>query len=109
MAANGVMRVNDRWRQKIKVGLLIDRLQKHVHGEVELSTTQIAAAKILLSKVAPDLQQTSAEHVHRHTIAVRHIEIAPVSVTHQPAPAILEADYTLVAAEVPTNNIEGGG
>lgn len=39
----------------------MDRLQKHVEGTLELSATQINAAKILLSKVIPDLNRTTHE------------------------------------------------
>jgi len=45
-------------RQKIKTGNIINRLNKHIEGEVEMSSTQIAAAKTLLAKVLPDLQAT---------------------------------------------------
>ena len=44
------------WRERIKVGEIMNRLNRHVYGKVEMSTTQIAAAKLLLSKVAPDLR-----------------------------------------------------
>ena len=42
-------------RQKIKVGLLVKRLQDHTHGIVEMSQTQVRAAEILLRKAIPDL------------------------------------------------------
>ena len=35
--------------------MIINRLHDHVGGSLELSATQIAAAKILLSKTLPDL------------------------------------------------------
>jgi hypothetical protein len=43
-------------REKIRVSQLINRLIKHVNGELELSRTQIRAAEILLKKTLPDLQ-----------------------------------------------------
>ena len=45
-------------REKIQVSHIIRRLSKHVEGEVEMTTSQISAAKILLGKVLPDLQAT---------------------------------------------------
>ena len=53
--------LSDTWRERIRVGVIMQRLEAHVMGEldeekkaVELSPTQIAAAKLLLSKVIPD-------------------------------------------------------
>jgi len=43
-------------RERIQVGQILERLHKHLIGEVELSSTQLQAAKILLSKALPDLQ-----------------------------------------------------
>lgn len=44
------------WRNKNKIGNLMSRLQKHGDGEVEMTATQISAAKLYLSKTLPDLQ-----------------------------------------------------
>ena len=46
----------DTTRAKIQASQLINRLQNHVDGNVELSATQIRAAEILLKKSLPDLQ-----------------------------------------------------
>ncbi len=43
-------------RERIQTGMIITRLQKHMNGELEMSGTQIQAARILLSKALPDLQ-----------------------------------------------------
>ena len=50
--------LTEKWRERIKTGVLIDRLVKHASGELELSTTQIQAARILLNKTLPDLRAT---------------------------------------------------
>src|SRR5690348_11307027 len=46
----------EAWRERIQTSMLINRLQNHVKGDVELSTTQVTAALGLLKKTAPDLQ-----------------------------------------------------
>lgn len=38
--------------------MLINRLERHVEGKVELSPSQVTAALGLLKKTAPDLQNT---------------------------------------------------
>jgi hypothetical protein len=43
-------------RQKIKVSQLLNRLNSHAEGELELSPTQLRAIEILLKKSLPDLQ-----------------------------------------------------
>lgn len=46
---------DDNTREKIRTAQLINRLQKHVDGDVELSQSQIRAIEILLKKSLPDL------------------------------------------------------
>lgn len=53
-------RHQDDVRAKIGASQIVNRLQNHIDGKVELSATQIAAAKILLGKSLPDL--SSIEH-----------------------------------------------
>jgi len=52
--------LDDSWRERISASMLANRLSQHVNGEVEMSATQIQAAKILLAKVIPDLK--AVEH-----------------------------------------------
>jgi hypothetical protein len=40
----------DSVREKIKVGMIIDRLEKCAAGEIELTATQVQSARILLDK-----------------------------------------------------------
>lgn len=49
-------RHSDMVRQKIQAGVLIDRLQKHVNGDVEMTGTQVNAALGLLDRSLPKLQ-----------------------------------------------------
>jgi hypothetical protein len=46
--------------QKIQVSQLVNRLQSHALGEIEMTKTQIVAAKILLGKRLAD--QKAVEH-----------------------------------------------
>lgn len=41
---------------RIQTSQLLNRLQKHVLGKVELSPTQVRAAEVLLKKTVPDLK-----------------------------------------------------
>jgi hypothetical protein len=50
------IRHDDETRLKIQVSQLINRLQDHVLGQVDLTPSQIQAAQILLKKALPDLQ-----------------------------------------------------
>jgi hypothetical protein len=47
--------LDERWRERIRTSMLINRLQDHVFNDTEMSQTQIRAVEILLKKVAPDL------------------------------------------------------
>lgn len=48
-------------RAKIRTSMLINRLQNHVAGKLEMSKTQIQAAGILLRKTLPDMVATTIE------------------------------------------------
>ena len=48
----------ERQRANIKTGVLVKRLRDHAVGEIEMSSTQIQAARILLNKTLPDLRAT---------------------------------------------------
>ena len=47
----------EEFRQKVQVGVLADRLNKHALGEIEMTQTQISAAKILIDKAVSNAPQ----------------------------------------------------
>ena len=57
---------NQKTRDKIQASQIINRLTDHVLGTVEMSSTQVSAASILLKKTLPDLQAID------HTGTVEH-------------------------------------
>lgn len=50
--------LSDDWKDGIRVSAIMNRLSSHVNGKVEMSPTQINAAKIILGKLVPDLGRT---------------------------------------------------
>ena len=46
----------EHWRKKIQTGAILHRLNSHTLGELEMTQSQIAAARILLNKTMPDLK-----------------------------------------------------
>lgn len=52
---------SEQVRAKIQASVIIDRLQKHVSGELEMTASQIAAANALLDRSVPKLSQV--QHV----------------------------------------------
>jgi hypothetical protein len=63
--------LSDEWKGKIRAGVIMQRLLGHVQGEVELSSTQVAAAKILLGKIVPDVNRT--EHTGKDGAAIETV------------------------------------
>ena len=61
----GMMRRShqDDVRAKIGVSQIINRLQKHVDGEIELTTSQVQAAKLLLDKSLANAPAEDTLHV----------------------------------------------
>jgi hypothetical protein len=47
-------------RQRIKTAHIVQRMQKHISGKLEMSATQVRACEILLRKTLPD--QSSIAH-----------------------------------------------
>lgn len=52
---------NDSCREKIQTSQLLNRLQDHALGAIDLERTQIDAIKILLAKKLPDLSHVTHE------------------------------------------------
>lgn len=67
----------DEAREKIKTTQLINRLQGHALGNVEMSPTQVKATEILLRKRVPDLSAVTlagdAENPIIHSINIRAV------------------------------------
>jgi len=57
MAARLDPRHSDTVRQKIQASVIVDRMQKHIMGELEMSATQVNAANSLLDRSVPKLSQ----------------------------------------------------
>lgn len=70
MAARLNARHSDMVRDKIKASQLINRLQDHVFGKIELSATQVTAANTLLRKCVPDLQATEHSGEQNHKLEI---------------------------------------
>lgn len=50
-----------RLRDSINGGMCIERLQRHVRGEQDMSASQVSAAKILLDRVLPVLMSAELQ------------------------------------------------
>lgn len=50
--------LSDTWRNRIKVGVIMERLERCANGKLDLTAAQLKAAQLLLSKVVPDLART---------------------------------------------------
>lgn len=75
MAARLNARHQEMVRDKIQASQLINRLQDHALGDVELSASQIKAIEILLKKSVPDLS----------TVQIgQDPESGPLQITWQP-------------------------
>ena len=57
MAARLNRKHSEEVRAKIQASVIIDRMQRHIAGDLEMSATQVAAANSLLDRSVPKLQQ----------------------------------------------------
>jgi uncharacterized protein involved in outer membrane biogenesis len=80
MAARLNPRHSDLVRQKIQASVLIDRLTKHANGELEMSSSQIRAAEVLLDRSVPKLSQIQHTGDADNPVEfVGRIELVPLS------------------------------
>lgn len=68
-------------REKIKTTQLINRLQDHALGEVEMTPTQVRAVEVLLKKRVPDLTSVAigGGHDGEAVESVNRIELVNMS------------------------------
>ena len=69
--------LDERWRNKIRVSMLLNHLRNHVLGRNNMSPTQVRAAEILLRKCLPDLASIEHSGEINHNYVARTPEIAP--------------------------------
>ena len=53
--------LSDAWKDKIRVSMLMNRLVDHMLGKTSMTTTQVRAAEIVLSKLVPSLSSTTTD------------------------------------------------
>ena len=68
----------EKARERIRATQVIDKLRDHVLDGVEMSSTQVNAARILLNKALPDLKQTDSfvEHSSKPPEKMSRAELA---------------------------------
>ena len=66
-------------REKIKVGVLLNRLHNNALGEIEMTAGQIKSAEILLKKALPDLSTVTHEGNDEKPVvhAIRRLVVDP--------------------------------
>lgn len=78
-------------RGKIQAQMLINRLEQHASGKLDMSPTQVRAVEVLLKKVLPDLQSAELHH-HDETADMNEEQLAQrLAATLAALPAELRA------------------
>lgn len=78
-------------RTKIQASVLINRLEQHAAGKIDMSPTQVRAAEVLLKKILPDLQSAELHH-HDETADMSEEQLAQrLAATLAALPAELRA------------------
>lgn len=79
-------------RDRIKSSMLINRLQDHAVGKVDLQPTQIKAIEILLRKTLPDLSQVSGviANVNVNASDLSDAELAAIATGRSAGTALAE-------------------
>lgn len=75
MAARKSLTHDATARQNIQTSQLLNRLNSHANGMVEMTPTQVKAAEILLRKSLPDLSATTLDTGENLTEVLKGIGI----------------------------------
>ncbi len=73
--------LTDDWKQNIRASMIMNRLVQHVDGEIDLTPTQINAAKIVLGKILPDLARSEMTGQDGGPINIAAVDITGLSDT----------------------------
>ena len=57
-ARKNTPRLSNEWRERIKSGVILSRLEQAALGEIEMTPSALKAAEIVLRKTLPDLART---------------------------------------------------
>lgn len=57
-ARKNTPRLSNEWRERIKSGVILSRLEQAALGEIEMTPAALKAAEIVLRKTLPDLART---------------------------------------------------
>lgn len=57
-ARKNTPRLSNEWRERIKSGVILTRLEQAALGEIEMTPSALKAAEIVLRKTLPDLART---------------------------------------------------
>ena len=61
MAARNRIGLSENTRTRIQTTMIVKRLEDHILGKVEMTSSQVSAASILIKKTLPDLQSVQVE------------------------------------------------
>ena len=63
------------WKERIKIGMLINRLSDNALGKIEMTQSQVRSAEILLKKVTPDLSSVALSNEDPNTpLSIRWVD-----------------------------------
>ena len=61
MAARNRKGLSENTRTRIQTTMIVKRLEDHILGKIEMTSSQVSAASILIKKTLPDLQAVQVE------------------------------------------------
>lgn len=71
--------LTDDWKANIRASMIMNRLVSHIEGDVNMTPTQINAAKIVLGKILPDLARSEMTGVDGAPIGIAAIDMKGLS------------------------------
>ena len=73
MPARNRVGLSENTRKRIQTSMIVKRLESHILGEIDLTSTQVRSAEVLLRKTLPDLASIDLNAVVNgdHTLTIK--------------------------------------
>ena len=62
----------EKTKRLIQTSQLVNRLISHANGEIEMTQSQVTAAKIVIGKAIPDLKAIEISGDEKNPVAIKH-------------------------------------
>lgn len=88
------LNLDDAWREKIRLSVIIDRIAKCANGELQMTAQELKAAEIILRKTVPDLARTELTNAPGETFKTESVNETDQQIIDRYLASSKKTDYS---------------